>query len=266
MRILVTGSAGQLGSEVVRQLAGHDVIGLDLAVNGSVTDRALVDELVRGCDAIIHTASLHAPHVASHGKQAFIDVNITGTLNLLEAAVAHRVRRFIYTSTTSVFGEALVPRDRAVWVTEELVPVPRDIYDITKLAAEQLVATHPLSTITLRVSRFFDEEPRIRAIHRLYRGADVRDMAAAHVRALAVDTGGVFIISARSPFAPDDDLLGDAAGVIARRCPAVAAELARRGWALPASIDRVYCVDKAATELGFTPRYGIDDLLTAAGA
>lgn len=280
MRVFVTGSSGQLGAEVTRQLAGHDIVGLDLVPSpttthtGSVTDRGLVLALAAGADAIVHTASLHAPHVGSRSKQDFIDVNVTGTLNLLEAAVACHARRFVYTSTTSVYGHSLELRERAAWVTEELIACPRDIYDVTKLAAEELCKLHAdrLAVTCLRVSRFFDEEPRVRAIHRLYRGGDVRDMAAAHVRAiegeLPFETGplrsrAIFNISARSAFAASDleELLVDAPAVIARRYPEVPAAFARRGWALPPSIDRVYVIEKAEWLLGFSPIYGIADLV-----
>ena len=75
-----------------------------------------------------------------YSKQQFIDTNISGTLNLLEAAVAHGVKSFIFTSTTSTYGHALRPDPAlpAAWVTEDLVPIPKNIYGITKLAAENL--------------------------------------------------------------------------------------------------------------------------------
>ena len=93
---MVTGSAGHLGEALVRVLrdGGHDVTGVDLksspytAVVGSVADRALVRRCMAGTDAVLHTATLHKPHVGSHGKQAFVDTNVTGTLKLLEEAVA----------------------------------------------------------------------------------------------------------------------------------------------------------------------------------
>ena len=56
--------------------------------HGSIVDRATVDASMRGVTAVLHAATLHKPHVASHSRQAFVDVNVTGTLNLLEAAVA----------------------------------------------------------------------------------------------------------------------------------------------------------------------------------
>jgi UDP-glucose 4-epimerase len=112
MRILITGSSGQLGAEIARQLSSqHDIIGIDL-VEGvrthhrvDIVDREAVRSLMKGIDAVIHTASLHAPHLATVSKQAFIDVNITGTLNMLEAATDGGVRRFVYTSTCNGYLE-----------------------------------------------------------------------------------------------------------------------------------------------------------------
>ena len=67
-------------------------------------------------------------------RQAFVDTNVTGTLNLLEEAVAAGVGRFVFTSTTSAFGRALTPPPGApaAWITEDVAPVPRNIYGATK--------------------------------------------------------------------------------------------------------------------------------------
>lgn len=276
MRVLITGSSGQLGSEIARQLgAEHEVVGVDLAPGlwtthtSSVNDQELMSGLVRDVDAVIHTASLHAPHVSQLSKQAFVDTNISGTLHLLEAAARANVRRFVYTSTTSVYGSALVPAERAVWVTEDLAPRPRDIYDLTKVAAEQLCAQfsaeYGLPLICLRVSRFFEEEAALATIHRLYRGADVRDIAAAHVLAVLNEDirYGLYNVSARSPFVQHDlaDLLRDAQSVIVRYAPKAASAFQELGWRLPDSIDRVYVIEKAERELGYSPRYNFAERL-----
>jgi UDP-glucose 4-epimerase len=118
MRYLVTGSAGHLGEGLVRVLgrSGADVVGIDLVggdhtdVVGSIGDAGLVAEAVEGIDAVLHTAALHKPHVGTHSRAAFIDVNVTATLVLLEAAVAAGVSSFVVTSTTSAFGTALTPQ------------------------------------------------------------------------------------------------------------------------------------------------------------
>ena len=277
MRVLVTGSSGQLGAEVARQLAPeHEVVGLDVLPGkwttqvGDVADAGLIAGLMRGVDVVIHIASLHAPHVGQRSMQDFIDTNVTGTLRLLEAASAAHVRRFVYTSTTSVYGYSLVPDGReAVWVTEDLTPRPRDIYDITKLAAEELCSLfardHDLPTICLRVSRFFEQTPDLMAAYRLYRGADVRDIAAAHILAatnqdIAFD---IFTISARSPFRREDaaELLTDAPVVIRRYFPDTEDVFRALGWALPESIDRVYVTEKAERLLVYTPQHNFAELL-----
>lgn len=277
MNILLTGSSGQLGAEIARQLsAEHQIIGLDLLPgewthqSGSVTDRDLIFALAKEADAIIHTASLHARHLLQGApKQAFIETNISGTLHLLEAAVQSGIRRFVYTSTTSVYGFALIPTDKAVWVTEDLTPRPRDIYDITKLAAEELcrhfALVQGLPCICLRASRFYSEPPERLATYRLYRGADVRDVAAAH--ALAVTNQeiafGLFNISARSPLQAEDTpaLWRDAPSVLKRRVPGIEAMYAARGWTLPAQIDRVYVIARARQRLGYWPRYNFEEYL-----
>src|SRR5215207_2983298 len=150
MRILVTGSSGHLGEALVRVLRaqGSSVVGIDVLASpytdvvGSIADRATVRDCVAGADAIVHAATLHKPHVGSHARQEFIDTNLTGTLNLLEEAVAAGVGRFVFTSTTSAFGRALVPAagEPAAWVTEDVVPIPRNVYGVTKTAAEDLCA------------------------------------------------------------------------------------------------------------------------------
>ena len=276
MRVLVTGSSGQLGATVAEQTsADHELVGIDLVPGRwtrhmmSITDRVAVFEVIREVDAIIHTASLHQPHVTTHSRQAFIDTNITGTLNLLEAAAQNGVQRFVYSSTTSLYGEAMVPTREAVWVTEELVPRPRDIYDITKIAAEELCRDIAFSTgmsmLCLRVSRFFAQTPRLQALYRLYRGVDVRDAAAAHALALTMQSTpfDIINISARSPFRKSDlpMLLHSAPDVLQERFPHVVEAFARHNWELPASIDRVYVIDKAERLLGYRPVYGFDEFM-----
>jgi len=277
MRVLVTGSSGQLGAEVARQFASTEmVIGLDVRPGewttqvGDVADAGLITDLMRGVDVVIHIASLHAPHVGQRSMQDFIDTNITGTLRLLEAAATAGVRRFVYTSTTSVYGYSLVPDGQeAVWVTEDLAPRPRDIYDITKLAAEELCCLvardRNLPTICLRVSRFFEQSPDLMAAYRLYRGANVRDIAAAHVLAARNQDieFDIFTISARSPFQREDtaELLTDAPAVIRGYYPDAEDVFRAQGWTLPASVDRVYVTEKAERLLGYIPQHNFAELL-----
>ncbi|CUS43778.1 MAG: NAD(P)-dependent oxidoreductase [Pseudomonadota bacterium] len=283
MRILLTGSSGWLGRFLAPRLRalGHDVTGLDVApgidtdVIGTVADRALVDRLFgeRGIDSVIHGGALHKPDIVRYPNQAFIDVNSSGTLNLLEAAVAASASRFVFTSTTSLMISTAIREARgetAVWIDEEMAPLePRNIYGVTKLAAEQLCRLihkdHGLPVIVLRTSRFFPEDDdthhelsgeNMKANELLHRRLTVEDAAEAHVVALerAPEIGfGTFIASAPTPFARDEvaALKTDASAVIARHFPDAAALYERYGWHLPRSIDRVYDSGLAERVLGF---------------
>ncbi len=141
MRILVTGSSGHLGDALVRTLrdANHKVVSLDVkpspftTVVGSITDRQCVKTCMTGVQTVYHTATLHKPHVVTHSMQEFVDTNIHGTLTLLEEAAACRVVSFVFTSSTSVLGDALrpPPGTSAAWVTEEVTPIPKNIYGVT---------------------------------------------------------------------------------------------------------------------------------------
>jgi UDP-glucose 4-epimerase len=280
MELLITGTSGRLGSALAQCLAReHAIISLDVVPGpytthlGSVTDRAQVFALANGVDAILHTASLLPPHLRDHSRSAFVDIIVHGTLNLLESALKHTVRQFIYTSTTSLYGEAMVPRERVVWVTEELAPVPRDLYDVMKFAAEGLCrdvsATHGLSCVILRVARFFPEPPNHMAIYWLYKGVDLRDVVAAHRLALQAALPGcqVFNVAARSPFMADEmaELLHDPQRVILRHFPAAAERFVQLGWQFPTRIDRVYVIAKAERELGYRPAFNFVEYLAEAG-
>ncbi|OWK36680.1 NAD-dependent epimerase/dehydratase family protein [Fimbriiglobus ruber] len=286
MKILVTGSSGHLGEALMRTLRTlpHEVVGLDVvaspftSVVGSITDREVVRRCAQGVSAVIHAATLHKPHVATHARQAFVDTNVTGTLNLLEAAVEAGVGAFVFTSTTSAFGRALTPPPGApaAWITEDVRPVPKNIYGATKVAAEDLCELfhhlHRLPCVVLRTSRFFpeaDDDPAVRreyaednakANEYLYRRVDIQDVVDAHL--LAVQKASAigfrrYIISATTPFWPDDlaDLRGRAPEVVGRRVPGYEPEYARLGWKMFPDIGRVYVNELARRELGWQPRY-----------
>jgi UDP-glucose 4-epimerase len=285
-RVLVTGSAGHLGEALVRVLRarGREVVGLDLlgspftTVAGPVTARDVVRRCLDGVGAVLHVATLHKPHIGSHRRQAFVDTNVTGTLTLLEEAVAAGVGSFVFTSTTSVYGRALtpLPGEGAAWITEDVVPVPRNIYGVTKTAAEDLCEIisrdHGLPVVVLRVARFFpegDDRDQVRAAYPganvkaneyLYRRVDIEDVVDAALLAMAraPATGfAKYIVSATTPFTPGDlAALGEDAPTVVRRLfPDQAAEYARRGWAMFPTIDRVYVNERARGGLGWRPRY-----------
>jgi UDP-glucose 4-epimerase len=297
MRTLVTGSSGHLGEGLMRVLRaeGEDVVGLDVLpspwtdVVGSVADPDVVRGAMEGADVVLHTATLHKPHVGSHPKQAFVDVNVTGTLTLLEAAVAAGVRAFVFTSTTSAFGRALVPPPGApaAWIDEDVRPVPRNVYGVTKTAAEDLCelvhAEHGLPVLVLRTSRFFpepDDREEVRAAYPgdnakvnelLYRRVDLADVVSAHRRAVerAPALGfGRYVVTATTPFTRDDaaQLRTDAPAVVGRLFPGFADVYEARGWRMFDGLDRVYDNARARRDLGWEPERGFGSALDALAA
>ena len=275
MKVVVTGTSGRIGGAIAARLSlRHQVTGIDRrpgALTAAVMDVRETEglaPLLANADAVVHAAALHVPDLAACDAAEFREVNVAATRRLLQAAGEAGVARFVYTSTTSLYGDAMLPdAGGAAWVTEALLPKPRDIYDETKLAAESAceeAARAGMACTALRMSRCFPEEPRLVAIYRLYRGVDAEDVAQAHELALARTAGfEVYNVSAKSPFAESDRrrLFEDAASVILERHPWADAEFRRRGWLLPRSIDRVYVVDKALSGLGYRPEHDFAALL-----
>ncbi|TQN69866.1 UDP-glucose 4-epimerase [Colletotrichum shisoi] len=282
--VLVTGSAGHLGAALMLSLPslGHVPLGIDIlpspttTVVGSVTDRALIASLLARNPSIahiVHAATLHKPHVDSHPHSAFVDTNVTGTLVLLEEAASaaaalrlprRRIASFVFISTTSAFGGALSPRPGwpAAWIDESVAPVPKNIYGVTKCAAEDLCALahrqSSLPVLVLRTARFFPE----------------------------ADVGfGKYIISAPPPFSQpaihhddddddDDDRNGkvvntqllrrldeDAGAVLREAVPECAAVFEKLGWGFLERLDRVYDSSKAVRELGWKPEWTFEKVV-----
>ena len=295
MRILLTGSTGWLGRFLAPMLTkeGHTVVGLDVAPGpftreiGSVADRALINSIFHRhqIETVIHAGALHKPDIARYPAQAFIDSNITGTLNLLEAATAAGHDRFVMTSTTSLMISKQIragDANEAIWLDESHAPLePRNIYGVTKLAAENLCRqVHletGLNTIILRTSRFFPENDdtltdppanNLKANEFLNRRLTVTDAARAHIAALAHadQVGfGIYIVSAPTPFDRDDcrALKHDAAAVIERYFPEAPGLYSLKGWRLPTSIDRIYDASRIERDLGFRCQTRFSTILAA---
>jgi UDP-glucose 4-epimerase len=292
MRVLVTGSAGHLGEGLVRTLRsrGHDVSGLDLLESpftthvGSINDRGLLRACLPGIDRVIHAATLHKPHVATHSRQAFVETNIAGTLAVLEASLESGVSGIVYSSTTSAFGGALRPAEDqpAAWIDEDAPSVPRNIYGVTKKSAEDMCElvfkSHKLPSVVLRTSRFFpeaDDDPEVRRQYEdlnlkvneyLYRRLDIADAVEAHILAAerAPEIGFArYVVSATSPLEREHlaQLRTDAPEVVRSLFPDYEEQYRRRGWRMLPCIDRVYVNERARRELGWEPRFGFRRIL-----
>ncbi|GKZ70414.1 hypothetical protein AnigIFM50267_006059 [Aspergillus niger] len=276
--VLVTGSAGHLGTALMLCLPsmGYNPFGIDILSSptttavGSVCDRTFIASIVRNnpIKHVLHTATLHKPHICSHTKEEFISTNVAGTLILLEESseFKDRIESFIFFSTTSAFGRALNPKPGfpAAWIDESVVPEPKNIYGVTKVAAEDTCALvqkeSGMPVLVLRTSRFFPEEDDDE--DRPYRRCDIEDIVSASVCSMrkAKDIRwGKYIISAPPPFSNDgstlDALDRNPAGVIAKAFPEVDAIFKKKGWKHLTRIDRVYDSSKAVKELGWSPRY-----------
>jgi UDP-glucose 4-epimerase len=271
-KVLVTGSSGHLGEALCRTLHAQSsalslqcqVVSLDILPSeftthvGSILDREVVKEVLQGVDVVFHTATLHKPHIVSHTNQDFVDINVTGTLNLLEESLISGVKAFIFTSSTTVFGDAMKSAN-PVWVTENLNPIPKNIYGVTKLAAENLCElfhrNHGLSCLVLRTSRFFlelDDDPKmldmftdknIKCQEYLYRRVDIQDAVDAHLlAALKCKEIGFdkYIISASTKFSIGDaeSLQNNADEVLLQHCPDYLAIYQKLGWKMFTRFDR----------------------------
>ena len=286
MSILVTGSSGHLGEALMRTLrdAGRPALGLDVVpgaftnVVGSIADRACVARAMSAVEAVLHAATLHKPHLGTHAREAFVETNVRGTLILLEEAARTKVRAFVMTSTTSAFGDALKPPPGApaAWIDETVAAAPKNIYGVTKTAAEDLcrlfARNERLASVVLRTSRFFpeaDDDAQMRAAFAdsnlkvnefLFRRVAIEDAVEAHRLALerAPAIGfGRYIVSATTPFRREDAarLRRDAAAVVRERAQGWEEEYARRGWRMLPTIDRVYDNALARAELGWKPKW-----------
>ncbi|GKZ35383.1 hypothetical protein AbraIFM66950_006012 [Aspergillus brasiliensis] len=290
--VLVTGSAGHLGTALMLSLPsmGYTPLGIDIlpspttTVVGSICDRTFIASVLRNnpIQHVLHTATLHKPHICSHSKEEFISTNVTGTLILLEesAKFKDRIESFIFFSTTSAFGRALNPKPGfpAAWIDESVVPEPKNIYGVTKVAAEDMCALvqkeSGMPVLVLRTSRFFPEEDddedrrmamsdeNLKVLELAYRRCDIEDIVSASVCALrkARDIRwGKYIISAPPPFDNDGSTLEaldrSPAEVISKAFPEVDGIFEKRGWKHLARIDRVYDSSKAVKELGWNPKY-----------
>ncbi|MEM9388741.1 MAG: NAD(P)-dependent oxidoreductase [Pseudomonadota bacterium] len=298
MKVLVTGSSGWLGRYLIPLLDanGHQTIGLDVApsdltlINASVVDKDAVSAAfaAHDFDAVIHAGALHKPDIARYPQQAFVDVNVTGTLNLLEAASAKPGTRFVFTSTTSLMISQAIRNEQseaAIWLDERSGPIePRNIYGATKLAAEALCRQHHidfgLDVIVLRTSRFFPEDDdthhqlsglNMKANELLNRRATVEDMARAHLAALerVAEVGfGLYLVCAPTPFSRQDvlELKQDAASVVRRLYPRAGELYAEQGWQLPRHIGRIYDGSLITRALGFAYETRFEDVLDALAA
>ena len=274
-KIAITGSSGRIGRAIHWKLSkGYPVIGLDVSP-GSSTSRIVdirdYDQVMRsleGVKVVFHTAALHAPHVGKFSERDFYHINVKATELICRAAKELGVSQIIFTSTTALYGYANCREGEAAWINEKTVPQPKTIYHQTKLEAERVLQAYSgkdLQISVIRMSRAFPEPAHTMAVFRLHRGVDYRDVADAHVLAWSVANPkdfDMFVVSGSTPFLPEDvqSLYLNPEEVIRKRAPELSAELDKRGWRFPISIDRIYDSSYAQEALGWKPKWGYEEV------
>lgn len=207
-KILVTGADGFIGSHLVESLVhlGYNVKAftlynsfnkwgwldsLDKSVlseidvfSGDIRDPYGVKNAMEGCDTVLHLAALIAIPYSYHSPDTYIDTNIKGTLNVLQAARSLNVERIIHTSTSEVYGTA-----RFVPITEEHPLQGQSPYSASKIGADQLAysfyTSFELPVITIRPFNTYGPRQSARAviptiITQLANGVDVLKLGSIH--------------------------------------------------------------------------------------
>jgi NAD dependent epimerase/dehydratase len=185
--ILVTGADGFIGSHLTEALVrkGHrvrafvlynsfnswgwldncapDVKGKFEVFAGDIRDPHGVKEAMKGCDAVLNLAALIAIPYSYHSPDTYVDTNIKGTLNVLQAARELGVKRVLHTSTSEVYGTA-----RFVPITEEHPLQGQSPYSATKIAADQLAysyyASFDLPVVIVRPFNTYGPRQSARAV------------------------------------------------------------------------------------------------------
>lgn len=187
MKTLVTGADGFIGSHLTETLVrqGHDVRALTLynsfnswgwldhcadevfgkfeVFQGDIRDPNGIRTAMKGCDSVYHLAALIAIPYSYHSPDTYVDTNIKGTLNVLQAARDLDVRRVIHTSTSEVYGTA-----QFVPITERHPLQGQSPYSATKIAADQLAysfyASFGLPVVTVRPFNTYGPRQSARAV------------------------------------------------------------------------------------------------------
>jgi nucleoside-diphosphate-sugar epimerase len=281
MRVLITGAGGTLGLALAPALeqAGHEPVLQDVRelesayefVQGDVRSAEDVLAAARDVDVIVHAAAIHGIHLGDHSTREFYDLNLTGTLNVWEAAVEVGARAVVFSSTMGVYKTHSAPGGGSA-LREDTPLRPGDVYGWTKLAGEELCQlygrTHGIPSVALRFGMFVPEPFFRYGIRLLYGGVDTSDVVRSVLTSMdALTSGkltwGSFNVESAVPFQDDDveQLARDPLPVLDRYYPGASELLRERGVDSLAPITVSYPMDHAKQVLGFEPQCNFEQWL-----
>lgn len=181
MRVLVTGGTGFIGSNIAEALAakGHEVLVLDnfllgsmdnvagmrgvTVVNGDIRDFDVLKKASEGCDIILNQAAASSSPMFRNDLRTAVAVNVDGFVNVLNAARANDVKKIIYASTSSIYGNSPPP------LREDMPVVPVNFYASTKLLNEHLAVLfsneYGIETIGFRYMSVYGPRERAKGIY-----------------------------------------------------------------------------------------------------
>ncbi len=297
--ILITGADGFIGSHLTEAMVrqgykvrafvqynsfnswgwldncGADVAGQFEVFAGDIRDPNGVKEAMKGCDAVLHLAALIAIPFSYHSPDTYVETNVKGTLNILQAARDLGVCRVIHTSTSEVYGTA-----RFVPITEEHPLQGQSPYSATKIAADQLAfsfyASFGLPVVIARPFNTYGPRQSARAViptiitqiangmQQIKLGAVsptrdfnyVQDTVAGFIAALKSDKGLGEVVNFGSNF---EISIGDTAQVIADVMGAKIEIVTDEARMRPekSEVERLWAANAKAKELfGWQPAYG----------
>jgi len=164
-KVLITGGAGFIGRAVARKLAAMDfdvrVFDLEFGakgdtsikrLRGSILDNNALCNAIRGCDYVVHLAAMLGVRRTELKRAECLNVNILGTVNVLEGCLKEKVKKIIFSSSSEVYGET-----DGVPINEDTPKHPVSIYAITKLAGEEYIKAYwERYGLNYSVVRFFN--------------------------------------------------------------------------------------------------------------
>ncbi|MDA7838238.1 NAD-dependent 4,6-dehydratase LegB [Candidatus Pelagibacter sp.] len=298
-KILITGADGFIGSHLTETLVrlGHDVKAFTMynsfnswgwldncpkdvkgkfeVFSGDIRDSHGVKKAMEGCDAVLHLAALIAIPYSYHSPNTYLDTNIKGTLNILQAAREVDVRRIIHTSTSEVYGTA-----QFVPITEKHPLQGQSPYSASKIGADQLAysffSSFDLPIVTVRPFNTYGPRQSARAViptiimqiangqHKIKLGSIhptrdfnyVKDIVAGFISALNSDVGCGEVVNFGSNF---EISIGDTVKLIAKIMNTDIKIISERARLRPVNseVERLWADNSKAYKLfGWSPEYG----------